>query len=112
VIADQIKMGLFQNMEFEAGIGIILTALLWGITDPLLKKFGTGFDKTSDSNSSESSFISKFWREISFLFTNWKYVFTFCSNQVKLSRKFSVRFIYIGVNVSSSCCICLGSQMA
>ena len=69
-------------MNVQAATGIIFTALLWGITDPLLKKFGTGFEEKSSARS--SGFISNLWREILFLCTNWKYVLTFCSNQVGL----------------------------
>jgi len=35
------------KMNFESAFGIVFTALLWGITDPLLKKFGTGFNERS-----------------------------------------------------------------
>lgn len=71
-----------MNLEIEAAFGIIFTALLWGITDPLLKKFGQGFDKKIDSR--KSGFASKLWHEVLFLLTNWKYVLTFCSNQVQI----------------------------
>ena len=69
-------------MNVQAATGIIFTALLWGITDPLLKKFGTGFEEKSSAR--KSGFFSNLWREILFLCTNWKYVLTFCSNQVGL----------------------------
>ena len=72
-------------MNLEGAVGIIFTALLWGITDPLLKKFGSGLnEKTADSSSSPGSgFLRNVSCEILFLLTNWKYVLTFASNQVK-----------------------------
>jgi drug/metabolite transporter (DMT)-like permease len=71
-------------MNLEGAFGIVFTALLWGITDPLLKKFGTGFDKKSEQSTKpeNSGFVGRVCREILFLLTNWKYVLTFCSNQL------------------------------
>lgn len=68
-------------MNFESAFGIVFTALLWGITDPLLKKFGTGFNERSP-DSGNYGFVRNLIREILFLLTNWKYVLTFISNQI------------------------------
>lgn len=68
-------------MNFESAFGIVFTALLWGITDPLLKKFGTGFNERSP-DSGNYGFVRNLVREILFLLTNWKYVLTFISNQI------------------------------
>ena len=45
-------------------VWLLVTALLWGLTDPLLKLFGKGCE--SDALS---------------LFANWKYLATFAANQ-------------------------------
>lgn len=69
------------KMNFESAFGIVFTALLWGITDPLLKKFGTGFNERSP-DSGNYGFVRNLIREILFLLTNWKYVITLISNQI------------------------------
>ena len=47
---------------------LIVTALLWGLTDPLLKRFGQ-----EDRGRSEAA--------LTLLLTNWKYTLTFIANQ-------------------------------
>ena len=51
--------------------GAILTALIWGVTDPLMKKFG----------SDPSSIDNWLTRLIPFL-SNWRYALTFIINQI------------------------------
>ena len=50
--------------------GILVTALIWGVTDPLMKKFG-----------SEPGIDNWLTNLIPFL-SNWKYALTFCTNQL------------------------------
>lgn len=88
----------------------IVVALLWGSTNPLMKKGSAGLDKVnqqksqsgnnsresstntpSTSSSSESSvgsannsqtgFLSRSFSELKFLFYNWKYTVPFLINQ-------------------------------
>ena len=56
---------------FAAILGAIVTALIWGITDPLMKKFG------SDPKSIDNWIT----RTIPFL-SNWRFAVTFVVNQV------------------------------
>ena len=51
-------------------VGILVTALIWGVTDPLMKKFG-----------SEPGIDNWLTSLIPFL-SNWKYALTFCTNQL------------------------------
>ena len=54
----------------EALLGITVTALIWGITDPLMKKFG-----------SQPKIQNWLTNLIPFL-SNWKYTLTFATNQL------------------------------
>ena len=54
----------------------VLVGLLWGATNPLLKRYSTGMDKVTHSNN-----LIKFLLEMKFLASNWKYVAAFLVNQ-------------------------------
>lgn len=55
---------------FEACLGIFVTAFIWGVTDPLMKKF-----------SNYPSVNNLLTRTIPFL-ANWQYSVTFALNQI------------------------------
>ena len=54
----------------EALIGIAVTALIWGITDPLMKKFGS------------QPIIQNWLTNLIPFLSNWKYTLTFVTNQL------------------------------
>jgi len=54
----------------------VLVGLLWGATNPFLKKYSTGVENVHHTNR----FI-KFILEMKFLATNWRYVAAFLVNQ-------------------------------
>ena len=55
---------------------LTVVALLWGGTNPLIKKGGKGIEKINKSN-----FITQILAEIWFLITNWRYLVPFLLNQ-------------------------------
>ncbi|XP_043278355.1 transmembrane protein 234 homolog [Venturia canescens] len=55
---------------------LVIVAILWGVTNPLLKKGATGIDDVKASSTS-----GKFLREVYFLVTNLKYMIPFLVNQ-------------------------------
>ena len=67
---------------------MVLTSLLWGTTDPLMKLYGshTNFAKQACFSESRNSKPQRYWHSnlagaIS-LFQNWRYVATFLTNQL------------------------------
>ncbi|PIK55974.1 hypothetical protein BSL78_07122 [Apostichopus japonicus] len=54
----------------------VLVALLWGVTNPLMKRGGQGIDKIQRSN-----FFLQFLAELKHLFLNWQYLLPFILNQ-------------------------------
>lgn len=68
---------------------IILAAVLWGVTNPLLKRFSTGFESSSDKKSALD--------EVLFLFRRPKYLVTQACNLLG-----SVAFFYALRDVSVS----------
>ena len=71
-------------MEEVSALGwMIITALLWGVTDPLLKLYGSNNvcenkNEKSKTNSLDSGLIFK----TLLLFKRWKYLATFLLNQL------------------------------
>lgn len=63
-------------------IGIIVTALCWGITDPLLKYFGTPRKNTDEQSEKNYGFFYGLICDILGLLKNWKYLLTFVVNQI------------------------------
>lgn len=55
-----------------------LVAILWGVTNALMKKCSEGIEKCE---SESHSWIRNFWEEIKFLIQNWKYLSTYGLNQ-------------------------------
>ena len=55
---------------------LTIVAILWGGTNPLIKKGGQGIEKIKKSN-----FIHQMLAEIWFLCTNWRYLIPFALNQ-------------------------------
>lgn len=48
---------------------LCVVAALWGITNPFIKQAGKGIETIKKKN-----YISQFFAELKFLFTNWKVV--------------------------------------
>ena len=59
---------------------IVVTALLWGVTDPLLKRFGEGIASDSVFNLTTNS---------------WRYALAFLANQVWSPNRHLKIFIYV-----------------
>ena len=55
---------------------LTVVALLWGVTNPLIKKGGKGIEKIRKPN-----FVSQTLAEVWFLITNWGYLFPLALNQ-------------------------------
>ena len=60
----------------EAG-WFILVGLLWGATNPLLKRGSKGIEDVQHQNR-----LLKFIMEMKFLVLNWQYMLPFCINQL------------------------------
>ena len=85
---------------------IVLTAFLWGATDPLLKLFGKSSTKSPSDTQKTSrnspprmrdGFVSETWRELGALLANWKFVLAFLANQLG-----SVTFVFALVHADLS----------
>lgn len=68
---------------------ILVTAILWGGTDPLLKFFGRQSSVDQDpsgvfkqKNDETSNWIINLFRELRGFFGHWKYSLTFAANQL------------------------------
>ncbi|XP_063216635.1 transmembrane protein 234 isoform X2 [Bacillus rossius redtenbacheri] len=61
---------------FRACCSLVAVALLWGGTNPLLRRGGTSAKPTKSSNT-----ITGFLSEVTHLATNWKFLFPFLINQ-------------------------------
>ncbi|XP_054275067.1 transmembrane protein 234 homolog [Macrosteles quadrilineatus] len=55
---------------------LFAVGLLWGVTNPLIKKGSTGINQVKANNA-----VLKFFKELQFLVTNWKYMIPFLINQ-------------------------------
>ncbi|XP_031574228.1 transmembrane protein 234-like [Actinia tenebrosa] len=55
---------------------LIIVAIMWGSTNPLIKKGSTGIEQVRRSNA-----LMQFVAEIKFLVFNWKYMVPFLLNQ-------------------------------
>lgn len=62
--------------QIESFFWLTLVGLLWGGTNPLIKKGAKGMEKVEGRN-----FITCFFKEIYFLLTNWRYMVPFILNQ-------------------------------
>lgn len=63
-------------------LGMLITSLLWGITDPLLKKFGADQPVLEQQNQVRFGVINRFFGELLCYLTNWKYLATFSANLI------------------------------
>ncbi|XP_071964361.1 transmembrane protein 234-like isoform X2 [Antedon mediterranea] len=57
-------------------IWLTFVAVLWGGTNPFIKKGGAGIEKISERTA-----VRQFLAELKFLFLNWKYLVPFLLNQ-------------------------------
>ena len=64
------------NSLWEASL-FVLVGLLWGATNPFLKRESAGIEKVQHSNK-----ILQFLLELKFLALNWRYVVPFLVNQL------------------------------
>ncbi|CRK91910.1 CLUMA_CG005530, isoform A [Clunio marinus] len=64
---------------FEIGnyVSLIITAILWGVTNVLIKNGSKGINKVKSDSK-----INQILLEIKFLFLNWKYLLPFVINQI------------------------------
>jgi len=68
-------------MDPWALLYIITVALIWGLTNPLMKKCSKGIETCASEGTSSSSWISSLFLELKFLFTNWQYCLAYLLNQ-------------------------------
>ena len=61
----------------EEASWLVLVSLLWGATNPFIKKGGAGIESVQHENK-----IWKFLLEMKFLFLNWQYLVPFAINQL------------------------------
>ncbi|XP_049834721.1 transmembrane protein 234 homolog isoform X5 [Schistocerca gregaria] len=57
-------------------MSLVVAAVLWGCTNPFIKKGSSGVEDISEKSSTK-----KFFKEIKFLLSNWKYMTPFLLNQ-------------------------------
>ncbi|XP_071794541.1 transmembrane protein 234-like [Asterias amurensis] len=57
-------------------VWLIVVALLWGSTNPLMRKGGKGIEDVK-----RKSKLAQFFAEVKFLLLNWKYILPFLVNQ-------------------------------
>ena len=60
-------MILFLFLVLVNAFWLCLVALLWGFTNPFIKKSGAGIENIETRN-----YVTQFFAELKFLFTNWK----------------------------------------
>ena len=69
-------------MDDVVGLGwMMVTALLWGVTDPLMKLYGADVSAEQDINEITNNKIHLIFSTLS-LFKRWKYVSSFLLNQL------------------------------
>ncbi|CAL1542297.1 unnamed protein product [Lymnaea stagnalis] len=56
---------------------LLVVAVLWGATNPLLKQYSQGVEKIKCVGS-----VAQFFSEFTFLFFNWQYLLSFLTNQM------------------------------
>lgn len=88
-------MALWQNLN------LVLVGIIWGVTNPFIRRGTTGVDKIECESS-----VQKTLFEIKFLITRWQYIVPFLINQCG-----SVLYVYalqyahlsVAVPVANSC---------
>ena len=69
-------------MDDVVGLGwMVVTALLWGVTDPLMKLYGADVSSEQDINEITNNKSHLIFATLS-LFKSWKYVSSFLLNQL------------------------------
>ena len=69
-------------MDDVVGLGwMMVTALLWGVTDPLMKLYGADVSAEQDISEITNNKSHLIFATLS-LFTRWKYVSSFLLNQL------------------------------
>ena len=63
--------------QFVNAMWLCIVAFLWGFTNPFIKRAGSGIESIQKEN-----YVSQFFAELKFLFTNWKYLLPFFINQL------------------------------
>lgn len=63
--------------NLQAAMWFLLVSLLWGATNPFLKKGSSGIEDVKHSNS-----VLRFLLEMKFLALNWRYMLPFTINQL------------------------------
>ncbi|XP_015434307.1 PREDICTED: transmembrane protein 234 homolog [Dufourea novaeangliae] len=65
-----------MTVSVESILCLAVVALLWGVTNPFIKKGAQGLE-----NVKASSKFGQFYKELTFLLTNLKYIIPFIINQ-------------------------------
>jgi hypothetical protein len=70
--------------ELSALCWMIITALLWGMTDPLMKLYGSNkkFEENKNPEDNNEELGSGLTFKTLSLFKRWKYLMTFLLNQL------------------------------
>ncbi|XP_030838921.1 transmembrane protein 234 [Strongylocentrotus purpuratus] len=61
---------------YLGALWLVLVAILWGGTNPFLKREGAGIESVKQKNA-----VTQFFFEMKHLFLNWKYLLAFLINQ-------------------------------
>lgn len=69
-------------MSVGGVLSAVLVAVLWGVTNPFMKKGGEGIEKIQQSN-----LILQFLAELRYLFVNWQ-----------VGSKTSLQVVFVNVN--------------
>ncbi|XP_034241801.1 transmembrane protein 234 homolog [Thrips palmi] len=65
-----------MSANLESLLWLTVVGILWGGTNPFIKKGAKGMERVEGSN-----IITRFFKEIYFLLTNWRYMVPFILNQ-------------------------------
>ena len=63
--------------HLQQALWFVLVGLLWGATNPFIKRGGAGVEKVKHSNR-----VARFLLELKFLVLNWRYMVPFLINQL------------------------------
>ena len=91
-------------MDLFAVFLLFAVALIWGLTNPLMKKGSVGIEKCA---SSESSWVQNFLLEIKFLLMNWKV--SICFKKLIWITNYFLLFHYMWFMIYYLLCILFNS---